>query len=113
MIHCGLSTRCIPWSACARLTLLSRFSHLVLSSPVNQACAAMCVQPSGVEGKAIQHIVLNYLPPPLSARSSSFIVCPPPRHGGGNVAGKQAGQAVEPSTRLIEAANARELANNR
>src|SRR5580692_5016721 len=61
---------------CASLILLSRFSHLVVPSPVNQADAAMCVQPSAVGRKAIQYIVLYCLTPPRFRRYSSFNLCP-------------------------------------
>jgi hypothetical protein len=37
----------------------------------------MCVQPSAVERKVIQHIVLYCLTPPRFRRYSSFNLCPP------------------------------------
>src|SRR5580692_1926474 len=50
--------------------------HLVVPSPVNQADAAMCVQPRAVARKVIQYIVLYCLTPPRFRRYSSFNLCP-------------------------------------
>jgi hypothetical protein len=61
----------------ATIVLLSRFSHLVLPSPKNQAYAAMCVQPSALALKVIQYIVLYCLTPPPFHRYSWLILCPP------------------------------------
>ena len=65
-----------PPPSCAILMVLSRFSHLVLPSPKNQASAAMCVQPNALVGKAIQHIVLYCLTPPPFHRYSCLNLCP-------------------------------------
>ena len=59
------------------IVLLSRFSHLVLPSPKNQASAAMCVQPNAVTGKAIQYMVLYCLTPAPFHRYSCLNLCPP------------------------------------
>ena len=61
----------------ATMILLSRFSHLVLPSPVNPAPAAMCVQPDALGRKAIQYIVLYCLTPPRFHRYSSSNLCTP------------------------------------
>jgi hypothetical protein len=80
----GLTFPCIP-STCsllfpppqwAILNLLSRSPYLALPSPKNQACAAMCVQPNALNGKAIQYIVLYCLTPPLFHRYSYLNLCP-------------------------------------
>ena len=66
-----------PAPDCASIKTLSRFSHLVLSSPQNQAFVAMCVQPNAVERKVIPDIVLYLLTPPRFRRYSSLTLCPP------------------------------------
>jgi hypothetical protein len=61
----------------ATIILLSRFSHLVLPSPVDHLDAAMPVQPNALALKAIQYIVLYCLTPPQFHRYSSCNLCPP------------------------------------
>jgi hypothetical protein len=58
-----------------KIQSLSRFSHLELPSPVDQACAAMRVQPSAVGRKAIQYMVLYCLTPGRFHGYSSLNSC--------------------------------------
>jgi hypothetical protein len=74
----------IPLTTSASLVLLSRFSHLFLSSCVNHPSAAMCVQPNAVRDKAIPYMVLYCLTPPRFHRYSSLTLCPPPPAWGEN-----------------------------
>src|SRR5208282_5506182 len=59
------------------IVLLSRFSRLVFPSLKNRSCAAMCVQPRALVGRAIQYIVLYCLTPPPIHRYSWLNLCPP------------------------------------
>ena len=67
----------------ATIMLLSRFSRLVLPSPVKCSSAAMCVQPRALARKAIQYMVLYCLTPPLFDRYSWLNLCPPYPAGDG------------------------------
>src|SRR5580700_8475371 len=64
-------------SPCATLMLLSRFSHTSFLPAVNQASAAVRVQPDALGPKAIQYMVLYYLTQLRFHRYSSSNLCSP------------------------------------